>query len=314
MEPQSTLDLAEFLGRLHPALVHLPIGLVTGALVVELFGFGQLPPRYILLRRGLLIACALSAALTSASGWQLGESGGYDAGLLDWHRWLSVALAVVLSLAALADCFLSGAGWRRCGLLLALGLVVMTGHQGGSLTHGSNYLTRGTPSWFARMVRLISPASYGGGEEIALPADEDGSEGTGPTESTGRDETPEDGGAEDAKDAEGIGEPARADRQVVSEVLESNCFRCHGAKRSRAGLRLDTRDGVLSVVDPGAAPDSELFRRVTLPEGHGDEMPPDGPPLEEHEIAALRRWINAGAPPLRGAGAGSGAPPPTGDR
>jgi Leucine-rich repeat (LRR) protein len=49
----------------------------------------------------------------------------------------------------------------------------------------------------------------------------------------------------------------------------------------------------LTAGNPG---ESELFKRVVLPEDHADRMPPEGKtPLSEDEIALLKFWIAAGA-------------------
>lgn len=87
----------------------------------------------------------------------------------------------------------------------------------------------------------------------------------------------------------------------IKPVLAHRCYSCHGALKQKAGLRLDTaaaihrgsRSGaVLSFDDPD---DSELLRRV-LSADPDERMPPEGAPLEAEEIAALRSWIEAGAP------------------
>lgn len=89
----------------------------------------------------------------------------------------------------------------------------------------------------------------------------------------------------------------------VAPVLEHNCFKCHGATKQKAGLRLDSYAAVLrgsddgDVVKPGNSSDSELFRRITLPPGDDDFMPSgDSPPISPAEISVLQSWIAAGAP------------------
>jgi hypothetical protein len=91
----------------------------------------------------------------------------------------------------------------------------------------------------------------------------------------------------------------------VAPVFEHNCFKCHGAAKQKAGLRLDSYAAVLrgsdegEVVKPGNSSDSELFRRITLPPGDEDIMPSgDSLPLSPAEISVLESWIAAGAPPV----------------
>ncbi|MFT5477427.1 MAG: putative membrane protein/mono/diheme cytochrome c family protein [Planctomycetota bacterium] len=282
----AAVDWLELLGRMHPALVHLPIGMVCAVALIELFGFGEMPRRYVIMRRAALVVAMLSACTTATSGWFLGQPGDYDADILYWHRWLSIAVAVMLVLATLADLFSWHGFFRRLAVLLAVGLVVVTGHQGGSLTHGPNYLTHDAPAWMQQAVDAISPQTYlgtpdAGPEDAADEADE-----AGPSDAE-QDAEPE---PESTSDEAGASEA-----RVVFDLLAVNCYRCHGPKKRKAGLRLDQREGLLSVIAAGAAPDSELFRRLSLPTGHGDEMPPSGPPMEEEDQARVRRWLNSGA-------------------
>jgi mono/diheme cytochrome c family protein len=89
----------------------------------------------------------------------------------------------------------------------------------------------------------------------------------------------------------------------IQPVLERACIDCHGPEKARGRLRLDSRaaallggkSGVPAVV-PGKPETSELLRRVKLPRDHDEAMPADeGPGLSAAEIAALERWIAAGA-------------------
>jgi len=94
-------------------------------------------------------------------------------------------------------------------------------------------------------------------------------------------------------------------RRDVRSLLSDRCFACHGpdAKKRKARLRLDTREGMLAerqeraAVRPGEPARSEILRRVSADDGD-ERMPPEdaGPPLTEKEIDLLRRWIDAGAP------------------
>jgi hypothetical protein len=87
----------------------------------------------------------------------------------------------------------------------------------------------------------------------------------------------------------------------VQPILAGSCLRCHGPGRHRAGLRLDTREGLLGggesgpPVVPGDAGASLLYKQVvrTDPE---HRMPQEADPLTAEQVATLRRWIDAGAP------------------
>jgi mono/diheme cytochrome c family protein len=87
----------------------------------------------------------------------------------------------------------------------------------------------------------------------------------------------------------------------VLTILSDNCFACHGpdgAKR-KAGLRLDTPEGLLAVTKHGAAVvpgNAALSRVIQRIEDTADPMPPEShPALSEKQKQTLRQWINAGA-------------------
>lgn len=136
---------ALFFGRFHPLLVHLPIGMLMVAFLLE--GLGRVK-RLAFLSAAVLpvmIFGALSAILSCIAGYLLSLSGGYEEDALALHQWLGIAVAVI----AVALCFL-----HRLVLLKRLwfplsGLMIVllsaAGHYGGSLTHGDDYLTAALP-------------------------------------------------------------------------------------------------------------------------------------------------------------------------
>ena len=95
---------------------------------------------------------------------------------------------------------------------------------------------------------------------------------------------------------------------IQSQVFGPFCASHHGPSATAAGLDLsagrsfENLVNVLSTqvglnrVTPG---DSEMSYLVHKIEGRagiaGQRMPTDGPPLTDEQIAAIRRWIDAGA-------------------
>jgi mono/diheme cytochrome c family protein len=85
----------------------------------------------------------------------------------------------------------------------------------------------------------------------------------------------------------------------VRPVLANNCFECHGPRKHKAGLRLDSREGMLAGGESGPAivpghPEKSLLVKAIH---YRDEtkMPPKGQ-LRTVDIAALTKWIQQGAP------------------
>ena len=121
-------------GRFHPVVVHLPIGFLVALAAVELFAKRWRDAA----RGGFLWGAAATSALSVVLGLCLEREGGWDEEVLDRHRWLGVATAV-LCIAAV------GLQRRRAAYLgslaASLAVLVWTGHDGASLTHGADYLT-----------------------------------------------------------------------------------------------------------------------------------------------------------------------------
>lgn len=133
---ESYLQLPQWvawLGHWHPLVLHFPIVLLLLALVLALTG-KRVPP-------GLLTAAVLSTLVTAVTGFLLGKAGPVKGNLLIWHQWLGAGVAFV----SVLWYALSKIGWdkgvfARVLQVLLLGLIGFTGHYGGMLTHGEDFL------------------------------------------------------------------------------------------------------------------------------------------------------------------------------
>ena len=81
----------------------------------------------------------------------------------------------------------------------------------------------------------------------------------------------------------------------VQSVFEARCIDCHGLKKQKGDLRLDSLKAAASVIEPGKSGESELFKRIILPADHEDIMPPKGDPLSKEQIDGIKAWIDEGA-------------------
>jgi uncharacterized membrane protein len=128
-------------GRLHPALLHLPIGFSV-ILVIFLFFKNEFEPKsYTFFVKLLLIVTALTSCLTALMGFFLSKEGGYDARLLQWHKWTGVGVSIFTYVLTWFYEELSQKA-RTMQLLSAGGLILFTlaGHFGAAITHGENYV------------------------------------------------------------------------------------------------------------------------------------------------------------------------------
>ncbi|QMW02762.1 c-type cytochrome domain-containing protein [Spirosoma foliorum] len=266
-------DWVLFWGHFHPLIVHLPIGFLLIAGLLEL---DRLTRRNSVSQHTItliLFWSAVSATMACLLGYMLSLGGGYDGETLDSHMWQGIGVAVfawvawgvksenlgrILSFSQLL--YLPALG-------IALILLLSTGHLGGNLTHGSDYLTQYMPG----PIRTLA----------GVPA-----------------KTP-------ALKVEPITDvnQAMVYQQIVNPILHSRCVQCHNADKSKAGLRLDTpdmikkgsEDGPVFVAGKGSA--SDLIKVCLLPEDDDHHMPPKGKTqLEEGQIALLTWWIDQGAP------------------
>ncbi len=99
---------------------------------------------------------------------------------------------------------------------------------------------------------------------------------------------------------ESAGESVDTYARDVKPILAKHCYRCHGVKRQRASLRLDSAAGATRGGDSGPAikaGDSSGSLLILAVTGADDveKMPPKGPGLSRREIEVLRVWIEDGA-------------------
>ncbi|MEM9886390.1 MAG: c-type cytochrome domain-containing protein [Bacteroidota bacterium] len=132
--------MLDFIGRFHPLFVHLPIGMLVLAMLFKMMSLNQ---RWAALKTTLPLMLGvsfLSAMGTSFTGYLLSLSGEYDMELVRQHQWAGVALTILIGVIWLLEWrtmpkWLQGTTWS--GLVV---LLIVTGHWGGSLTHGEDFL------------------------------------------------------------------------------------------------------------------------------------------------------------------------------
>jgi hypothetical protein len=89
----------------------------------------------------------------------------------------------------------------------------------------------------------------------------------------------------------------------VRPLLAENCQSCHGEKKQKGGLRLDSAEGLRKggkdgpVVVPGKPAESKLIIAVSY-QDKDLQMPPDGDGdrLSPEQVSIMTQWIAMGAP------------------
>ncbi|HKO80016.1 MAG TPA: c-type cytochrome domain-containing protein [Chitinophagaceae bacterium] len=251
------LSLPDLIGRFHPVLVHLPIGIL---LLACLFQILTIKGRFTVLQPAIPVMFfwgMLGAVLSCISGYMLSLSGDYDGQLVNRHQWMGIFTAIssfILYLLYQFSISETIARWVAFGIII---LITITGHLGGSLTHGSDYLTEGLNSDDEKGVAMKPIPNI---QEAVLYAD--------------------------------VVQPLLqakcynchgANKQKGKLRLDQQEFILKGGK-----------DG--KVIEPGKADESEMIERMLLPLSDEDHMPPkEKPQLTPSEISLLHWWINTGA-------------------
>jgi mono/diheme cytochrome c family protein/uncharacterized membrane protein len=276
-------DWQQFLGRFHPLVVHLPVGLLLLVPVLEFAGRSR--PGLREAASFVLSLSVFSCLLALTLGYLLAYGSG-DAGAgVSRHMWGGIALTIAVLLCVFVRAAAVGPRWLYPtflgGLLL---LLSWTAHQGGSLTHGDNYLTEYLPRPLKRLAnfRLVQAKT------AAYP---------------------------DSFYTKHL-YPVFDSNCVVchGEAKVKGGLRLDSYDRlMRGGV-----DG--AVVIPGQPDRSTLLVRITLPHDDKKFMPSEGKPaLKPEEIAWIRAWIAQGASPSAPTLAGISihedepAPPPVPD-
>ncbi len=256
------LSIPEFVGHFHPLLVHLPIGILLTGLFLHWLSHKE---KYIVVQESVpvvLLCGAIAAVLSCITGYVLSNADDYDKTIAGWHQWMGISVAVFSILLYLK---IKNPGIALNSNLLSVVLLVLifiTGHLGGSLTHGSDYLTKPLGNIFVKdstVNGIIKP----------LPNVQE----------------------------------AFVYSDVVTPILQTRCYSCHGVNKQKGKLRMDDtvmllkggKDG--KVIEPGNAVGSELIKRLLLPVDNEDHMPPkEKPQPSESQVELLKWWISQGAP------------------
>jgi uncharacterized membrane protein len=250
--------MLEFLGRFHPVFVHLPIGILLLACTCILLSFRA---NFVSLKPAIsimLLLGTLSAFVSCLTGYLLASGGDYDVKLVSNHQWMGISVAVLSTgLWIIYNKVESNVVLGAISGILIL-LISITGHMGGSLTHGSDYLTAPLKSGTTKAGVAILPIAN----------------------------------VQEAFVYQNAIQPLLQNRcytchgsekQKGKLRLDQEEFILKGGKNG-------------STVVKGKADESELIRRLLLPLSNDEHMAPkEKPQLTANEIKLLKWWIDNGA-------------------
>ena len=131
----------QVLGRIHPLVLHLPIGFM--AALVLLPAIKQAIPKasYSHIQVFLLTLSALTLSFSAVAGFFLAQEEGYQTDLVNWHKWTAIAASyLAYGLLVLKKQFADYKKVFSIGLYFNFIVLMLVGHLGGSITHGKDYL------------------------------------------------------------------------------------------------------------------------------------------------------------------------------
>ncbi|WP_276165510.1 c-type cytochrome domain-containing protein [Zobellia alginiliquefaciens] len=262
--------LKQLLGRLHPLVVHLPIGFIMMGLLLQ--WYDRKKKKYNTVISLIYLWAGITATLACITGYlqYLGE--GYAFDTVKWHLWSGIATALfsflmyaklkgILTLSFLLKLPMLGLS------IFFFMLISFTGHQGGNITHGEEYLIEPLPN------ALKSALGFETFEEKKIDLNEDN------------------------------WQEALLYEDVIKPILNNKCASCHNPKKTKGELLLTTQAGILNggengaIIEDSKASESELYTRLVLPVDDDDHMPPEGKTqLLKEEIQLVMAWIDAGNP------------------
>lgn len=252
------LSITDFLARLHPVLVHLPVGIL---LLACFFQWLTIRNRYVFLQPAIPVALfwgMIGAVVSCISGYLLSQSGDYDVKIAGRHQWFGITVALFSFILYILYKLSAGESLMRWLSLILIALVTITGHLGGTLTHGEGYLSAAFSDNAGKGKAVFKPIANI--EEAVVYTDI----------------------VQPLLEARCYGCHGPA-KQKGKLRLDSPEFILAGGK-----------DG--KVLVPEKADESEMIKRLFLPVDDEDHMPPKAKPqLTDNEVVLLHWWVSSGA-------------------
>ncbi|WP_420399652.1 chitobiase/beta-hexosaminidase C-terminal domain-containing protein [Flagellimonas sp.] len=128
----------EPLGRLHPLTLHFPVAFIVLLVILSLFKKSLDEPSFEKIHTFLLSVTALTTAIAVIMGFFL-HLEGYGSTSMAVHKWTGLALGYLCYVLLLTNY----STWLHKGVLyISFVTVIVAGHYGANLTHGSDFITQ----------------------------------------------------------------------------------------------------------------------------------------------------------------------------
>ena len=200
---------------------------------------------------GIATIGALSAVFAAVTGYLLSQSGEYGSGSVFWHQWIGIGTAVL----ATSTYLLRRGKYFFFVFTLTQVAVIVAGHLGGQLTHGSDYLTENLPTFLKSEIQQVA-ISMNEAEvfpHVILPILE--------------------------KNCQSCHNESKMKGELIMTSYASL-------------LKGGENGNIVEMNNPQA---SDMIKRIHLAKDHEDAMPPEGKKrLSREEIELLEFWVDSG--------------------
>lgn len=129
-----------FIGKLHPLLVHLPIGFLLIGVILHWWETFDRRKQFSMVITPIFLLGSFAATLSSITGLLLANGGEYDLTIIERHRNSGIVLTLLSFLLWIVHKKAASQKMKDFFASAVLILIFITGHFGGTLTHGSGYL------------------------------------------------------------------------------------------------------------------------------------------------------------------------------
>ena len=261
-EPGDPADFFLFVGRFHPLVLHLPIGMLVVAFFMQAFSIWKKRDDLHFPYCFCLGCSFIFSVLAVIFGALLSMSNEYNADLINRHGWGGILFSLLVGLAFYLKYKFLKSGQENMKqkkaslvvMFIALNVMSLVGHDGGSLTHGPDYLTDKAPNILRNLIGLPDKP-----KEVVNP------EGT-------------------------------VYNEIIAKFFAKNCTSCHSDAKTKGKLRLDTIEWIQKggknkdLIIHGNA-DASLLVELMTTDDEDEIMPPKGK-LSNPHIELIKWWIN----------------------
>tara|TARA_A100001015_G_scaffold105941_1_gene117604 strand:+ start:478 stop:1881 length:1404 start_codon:yes stop_codon:yes gene_type:complete len=254
----------DLIGRFHPLFVHLPIGFIIIGLMLDFFFRNK--KEHLPVLSFIFLWAFITSIFSIITGYLQYDREGYAWESVQWHLVMGIVTMIFCLLFYLNLKYVDFKILPKNLLSASLGLsLLVTGHLGGNITHGSDHLIEPLPNKIKGLLGFelkdniieIDPKNY---QNVVLYKD------------------------------------------VIQPILNQKCVSCHNDKKTKGGLKMNNYDAIMKGGKNGAivmvnnSVESKMHNRMTLPMEDRYHMPPKSRiQLSREEIELIKIWIDNSA-------------------